>query len=266
MTKSEGEAVSQGPATIAFEQPLNERVRMFLRLEFLFAEFRHHRADSSAWGLRASLHALLDLLSLLGRSDLKTEIIKELGDQQSALTRLKQKPGVDPGRLDQVLGEILAAINAMQRLTTHAIATALRDNEFLMTLANRSTVPGGTAGFDLPHFHAWLALPAAQQHRDLDAWFADLAPFEQCVNLYLKLLRNSVEPTPQVARGGMFVYTPQAQYALVRVLLPADSALYPEISAGRHRFTVRMMQLRDVNVRAHQATHDVSFHLQCCLL
>lgn len=239
---------------------------MFLRLEFLFASYRHHRGDHSHWGVRSTLHALLDILSLVARSDLKTEIIKELAEQNSALTRLKERPGVDPARLDSFLREINEALNAMQLLTTHALGTTLRDNEFLSTLANRSTIPGGTCGFDLPHFQCWLAQPYDATARDLDAWFADLGPFERSINLYLQLLRHSVEPSSEMARGGMFIYTPQAQYQLVRVLLPAESGLYPEISAGRHRFTVRMMQLRDVNVRAHQAAQDVPFLLQCCLL
>ena len=44
------------------------------------------------------------------------------------------------------------------------------------------------------------------------------------------------------------------------------AGVYPEISAGRHRFTVRFMNQRDVNTRPVQTGVDVPFQLQCCAL
>jgi len=252
--------------SIVYEHPLNERVRLFLRLEFLFEQYRHHRADRSAWGTRAALGTMLDILSIASRSDLKTEIIKDLGEQHAGLTRLKQRAGVDPARLDAVLTEINTVLNAMQQLTTHATATGLRENEFLMTLANRNTVPGGTSGFDLPHFHAWLAQPAESIRRDLDAWFADLAPLEQSIALYLRLLRQSTEPSRETAVGGMFVQIPTTPLLLLRITVSTELRVYPEISgAGRHRYSIRFMSLRDINARGQQVAQDIVFQLQCCL-
>lgn len=256
----------QRNGTVIFEQPLTERVRLYLRLEFLFAHYRHARSDDSEWAVRNALAVLLDILSLVARSDLKSEIIKELTAQHGVLTRLRERQGVDPERLGRVLDDISRALSAMQQLTTQATATGLRENEFLMMLANRSTVPGGTSHFDLPHFHCWLSQPSEVHRRDLAAWFADLAPFETAIGLYLNLLRESTEPTPQTATGGMFVHTPQIAFQLVRVLVPSTTSLYPEISAGRHRFTIRFMTLRDINTHAKQAAHDVPFDLQLCLL
>lgn len=252
--------------SIVFEQPLNERVRTFLRLEFLFAQHHHHRTDRSQWGVRATLRTLLDIFAIVSRSDLKTEILKELSEQHGTLTRLQQRPGVDPTRLQSVLTELNQAINAMQVLTSHALGTVLRDNEFLVSLLHRSTIPGGASNFDLPSFHHWLCLPYDLVRRDLDAWFADLLPFERSVNLVLRLLRQSTQPLDEIAKGGMFVYTPQAEFDLVRVLVNPEGGVFPEISAGRHRFTVRFMTHRDVNTRATQSSADIPFQLQCCTL
>jgi cell division protein ZapD len=258
--------VQQGGQWNAFEQPLNERVRMFLRLEFLFAQQRHHRGDRSVWGARASLHCLLDILSLVGRTDLKSEIIKELSDQHAALSRLVTRDGVDHDRLKSVLAEIDSAMNAMQTLTSQFVSGALRDNEFLQTVINRASIPGGTCGFDVPLLHHWLSQSQEQVRRDVDAWFADLRPFEESIGLYLRLLRASTEPTEHKAPAGMFVHSPPSAFQLVRVLIPADTGLYPEISAGRHRFSIRFMTCRDVNQRPSQFTSDVTFKLHCCAL
>lgn len=253
-------------SVVVYEQPLNERVRTLLRLEFLFAQLHHHRADTTEWGRRDTLRSLLDVLQVLSRGDLKTEVLKELAAQHAALTRLQQRPGVDADRLKSVLAELATASNALQAITTNTMATLLRDNEFLISLLHRGTVPGGAIGFDLPGYHYWLSQPAAHTARDLDAWFADLVPFERAVTLLLRLLRRSTEPAPETARAGMFVHTPQAESELVRVLVATDLGVFPEISAGRHRVTVRFMQQRDINSRATQTGSDVPFRLQCCSL
>lgn len=258
--------MSQGTESVTFEQPLTERVRTFLRLEFLFAQHRHHSADETHWGVRSTLRSLLDILTVVSRSDLKTEILKELSEQHGALTRLQQRPGVDPSRLQAVLGELAQAVNSLQTLAGHAASTALRDNEFLISLLHRSTIPGGVGAFDLPGFHYWLSQGTERIQRDLGAWFTDLLPYERAVTLYLRLLRQSSQPAAEVARGGMFVYTPPTEFELVRVMVQAAAGVYPEISAGRHRFTIRFMQQRDVNARAMQSTADTAFQLQCCNL
>lgn len=252
--------------SVTFEQPLTERVRSFLRLEFLFGLYKHHRGDHSEIGSRACMQALLDILTVLSRSDLKNEVIKELADQHAALTRLAARPDVDATRLQEVLTEIAQALNSMQQLATQFAASLLRGNDFLITLNNRSSIPGGTCSFDLPAYHYWLSQPYELIKRDLDAWYADIRPFEKSISLYLKLLRNSVAAKSHIAAGGMFVDTPQAACVLLRVTLPSETRLYPEISAGKHRFTVRFMQTSDAGNRSLQATANITFDMQCCAL
>ncbi|MDB5971932.1 MAG: Cell division protein ZapD [Hydrocarboniphaga sp.] len=262
MTSGSAEALD----SICFEQPLNERVRTFLRLEFLFGQHAHHRQDRSQYGLRARLQTLLDTLTVLSRSDLKKDILKELLEQHAHLTRLSARPGVDPERLGHVLKELTTSINGLQQLITQFAGSALRDNEFLISIHNRTSIPGGTCGFDLPAYHFWLSQPYETVNRNLEAWFTDLAPFEVAIGLYLKLLRGSTEPTPAVARGGLYVHAPQGPVQLLRVFVPQAAAAYPEISAGAHRFTIRFVSLHDVNRRSTQVHSDVPFNIQCCAL
>nr|WP_206370611.1 cell division protein ZapD [Solimonas marina] len=251
---------------MVFEQPLSERVRTFLRLELLFRQFRANRAIDSQAGARATLDALLDLLVVISRSDLKSDILKELTDQYHHLTRLAQRPSVDQERLKGVLAELTEVLNELQQLATQFANSLLRGSDFLTSILNRSTIPGGTCGFDLPHYHWWLSQPRSRVDRDLDAWFAELRPFERAVELYLKLLRSSVPAEPLTARNGIYLHTPAGPCLLVRVFVPAGPSVYPEISAGRHRFTVRFMEIHELDTRAQQARIDIPFELQCCNL
>lgn len=258
--------MAQASECTIFEQPLTERVRTFLRLELLFAQHRHHRADKTPFGVRDTIASLLDILVVISRSDLKSDIYKELQDQHTQLTRLASRPDVDSTRLQGVLNDITLTLNGLQQLATQFAGSLLRGSDFLNALLNRSGIPGGTCGFDLPHYHYWLAQPHERIQRDLDAWFADLRPFEQAINLYLRLLRDSVPGQEHTAGSGICIHTPTGPSTLVRVHVNADLDVYPEISAGRHRFTVRFMTVRDTNARAQQAQQDIPFQLQCCAL
>lgn len=257
----------QHPAEwIAFEHPLSERIRFLLRLEFLFTEMRHHRADASVWGLRSGVRTFLDMLSVMGRTDMRTELLKELGDQHAALARLARRPEVHAARLAQVQAELAAAIGGLQAMSSSHPAMMLRENEFLFAILNRSSIPGGICGFDLPAYHRWLSRPHEQAGHDLELWSQRLRPLEHAIALYLQLLRESSQPLERVAEGGVYLHVPQAPCQLVRVILPAPADVYPEISAGKHRISIRLMQLGDVNTRNQQASGSIAFQLQCCHL
>ncbi len=44
--------------TLVFEQPLNERMRTFLRLDFLYNQALYHNEMASQWGSRAAVACL----------------------------------------------------------------------------------------------------------------------------------------------------------------------------------------------------------------
>lgn len=251
---------------VIFEQPLNERVRTFLRLDFLFAQHRHHFADATEFGLRGSVHSLLDILTLLSRADLKNDILKELSEQHIRFSRLARAPGVDHERLNGTLVELNQVLSELQAQAGHSGNNLLRENDFLMSVLNRYAMPGGTCGFDLPGYHYWLSQLPALSQKDLVDWRTELCPFEHAITLYLRLLRDSVPPEESCAQGGIYIHTPQEACALLRVHVPQEACSYPEISAGRHRFTLRFMNACDVNTRSQQRVGDLHFLMQCCHL
>ena len=139
-------------AKITYEQPLNERVRTFLRLEFLFDLAQHHVTGSGYWDSRLTLGSILDVIDLLGRSDVKTELIKELERHANTLSALKTNPGVDRGRLDSILTEINSYLNELRDPACQPGLTLRRD-ELVSAIRQRNAIPGGTCNFDLPGYH-----------------------------------------------------------------------------------------------------------------
>lgn len=261
-----GEGSVNESGDICFEQPLNEHLRTFLRLDCLFEQWRHYQLDESVWGRRAAIGTLLDILTLLSRSDLRTEFIKEINHQHLNLSRLQNRPGIDHGRLSTILQQLQQLNEALQKVPSQAAGTLLKENELLTNVMNRSAIPGGSCGFDVPTYHRWLGLSTEDQRCDLERWATDLRPFQDTAALMVKLVRESARPAPKLAERGIYIHSMDGPCQLIRVLLPAGTKLYPEISAGKHRCTIRFMDHHDINQRPVQTTEDIGFDLVLCAL
>jgi len=249
---------------VAFEHPLNERTRSFLRLQFLLTELEHHRQDRTEWGRRACMRVLLDTLSVLGRTDLKTELLKDLSEHQLAVQAQLRRGGgeqIPQGQLLQTIGSTIAALH---RGTSGQPSALLRESDFLYAIHSRSAIPGGTCEFDLPAYHRWLCREPAQLEQDLDQWTARVLPYKSAVDLSLHLLRETGRATHHVATAGVFLQVPLATYSLIRVQVSSAADVFPEISASKHRIAIRFMSLGEVNSRNVQSTGNQPFILQCC--
>lgn len=252
---------------VVYEQPLNERVRTLLRLEMLFRRTRHSLARPTPWDSRMALDGLLEIMAIAGRSDLRSEILKELERLAAVLGELASDPRVDPQRLARVLGEMEALVDVL-RHGNGRFGEALKENEFLCAVRQRAAIPGGTCGFDVPALQFWLEQPAALRRGDLEAWLAVFAPVETAAELILRLIRESAVPTRQVAEGGFYQRSLEGGRLcqMVRIGLGGDQPLYPEVSGGRHRVTVRFLE-HDIRAgRPRQTTRDVPFDFTCCAI
>lgn len=253
--------------TTVYEQPLNERVRALLRLEYLFQRAAYSLDGTSTWDTRFTLDAILDVLAMLTRADLKSEIIKELERHAQTLEALRQNPGVDQQRLTSVLAEVRRLHGAL-RSGDNPPGSDLRQNELLSLVRQRSSIPAGTCSFDIPAFQHWLERPAEQRLSQLRMWLSSFDLIREAVTLCLDLIRHSASPTRERAPGGFFQRSidPAVTCQMIRIFVPADSPWYPEVSGGRHRFTVRFMRQPATEARPEQAMEDVDFQLQCCVI
>lgn len=252
-------------ALLKFEQPLTERMRTFLRIEFLYEQTLFHIDDPTDFGARAAVAALLELVTILGRGDVRSDALKDLDRHAETLGRYRSQPGVDPARLTGLLTHV-------EELRQHLIDAGsqllnpLKECEFLTAIRHRSSIPGGTCAFDVPDYGYWLHLPHGERAEHLGRWAGQIKPLCEAVTEVLWLTREATEPAERVATGGLFQHSLDRteQTNLVRVLLPANTGIFPEVSAGQHRFTVRFVKWRGVDARPVQVTHDVRFLLGLC--
>jgi cell division protein ZapD len=252
-------------APIVYEQPLNERMRTFLRLEFLYTQASYHSESDNAWSSRAAVSSLLEILAITARGDSRSDVLKELERHVNILKEYQTKTGVDPSRLKSLVSNLLKLREDLSAAGANFMGP-LRDSEFLSAIKHRSAIPGGTCDFDLPDYSFWLNRPVQVRATEFGSWLALIRPLCDSIAELLWLTRQNAKRKSEMAVGGIFQlqFERENPCQLLRVTMPSDSALFPEISGNQHRCTIRFLQWPgDTNRPVHMET-DVPFLLTCC--
>ena len=251
--------------TVVFEQPLNERMRTFLRLEFLYQQALYHNDTATAWSSRAAVSSLLEILAITARGDPRSDVLKDLERQLGQLRDFQNRSGVDAARLRAVLARLTQRRDELQAVSSAALSK-VRESDFLGAIKHRSAIPGGTCEFDLPDYYHWLNRSGEIRQADFNKWMRTLRPLCESVADLLWITRENARPRRETATGGIYqlVFERETPFQLLRITLPGDSDLFPEISASRHRCSIRFLSWVDAENRPAPAPGDVPFVLTCC--
>jgi cell division protein ZapD len=231
---------------ILYEYPFNERIRTYLRLEQLFQRLSTLMAREQSLDHHFAIHTLFEILEAASRSDLKTDILKDLERQKQLFNGYRGNPAIAEAVLDQFIDRLDRCFNTL-REDSGKIGHALLADDSLMAIRSRMAIPGGTCAFDLPAYHHWQHQPAALRLQDLAQWAQGLAALAEPVQLLLQLLRNTGSPHKVVTQGGQYQQNlPQGRtFHLLRLLIDPASGLVPEISGNRLLFSVRLLRRTD---------------------
>ncbi len=246
---------------IAYEYPLNERVRTWLRIEDLFAKASEFKARSEPRDHQAAMQAIFELVEVTARPDLKSELLQEIERQRIVFEPLRSNPAVNGKALEAVLAQ-MQAIRETLLATSGKPCQSLRDNEWLATIRNRSFIPGASCSFDIPSYHYWLNRSAEERTAELEGWLAVLDPIRDAVQLVMRLLREGRQRSAVQAEKGLYQInlggrTPMLLTVRVRPDLPC----VPEISAGgKHVINLRFVTI-DKQHRPRLCEQDVPFEL-----
>lgn len=249
---------------IIYEQPLNELIRVCLRIEQILQQIDHQINDPSPLSTRNVIAAIINILQLLDRPDLKAKLAKELSHQTALLARLENTPQIDPLKLRALLNQLEElARNFIE--SSGKIAQPLREIELLNNLRLHLNSPGGGCSFDIPVYHYWLNQPPAERIATLQAWISEFDHIRSASSLILKLVRESAKSQQKTAEHGFYqeLLDPQINLRLIRVAIPAETSAYPEISIGRHYLSVRFF-IPNIIDRPTQYLHHLQFWISHC--
>ena len=214
-------------APIVYEQPLNERMRTFLRLEFLYTQASYHSESANPWSSRAAVASLLEILAITARGDSRSEVLKELERHVLVLREYQTKSGVDPARLKSLISNLVKLRHDLSTIGGNYMAP-LRDSEFLSAIKHRSAISRRNLRFLICRTtRTRLNRPAEARAAEFSNWLALIRPLCDSIAELLWLTRQNAKRKSEVAAGGVFQlqFDRENPCQLVRVTLPARHRL-----------------------------------------
>lgn len=244
--------------TVLFEHPLNEKMRTWLRIEFLLKQLTASQKIVDHLGALTFFRNAAELLDVFERGELRTEILKELERQQQKLLGWADVPGVDMSRINLLRGELKqfgAALMAAPRT-----GQALREERLIGLVRQRLSIPGGCCSFDLPTLHIWLHIDQSLRDQQVTTWINSLAPIQDALTMILDLIRQSGIFRNHTSLNGFFQDNAEGA-DLLRMQLRLDDALYPQISGHKSRYAIRFLPL---DSERGEVPARFDFELACC--
>ncbi|MBK0349984.1 cell division protein ZapD [Leclercia adecarboxylata] len=243
---------------VLFEHPLNEKMRTWLRIEFLIQQLSSLLPIQDHTTALPFFRNVSDLLDVLERGEVRTELLKELERQQRKLQAWAEVPGVDNSRIDSLRQQLKH--NSTVLMAAPRIGQFLREDRLVALVRQRLSIPGGCCSFDLPTLHIWLHMPQEQRNVQVQSWLGSLEPLNQALSLILDLIRNSAPFRKQTSLNGF--YQDNGEDAdLLRLQLALADQLYPQISGHKSRFAIRFMPLDSEHGLVPER---LDFELACC--
>lgn len=242
---------------ITFEYPLNEKMRSYLRFEFLFLQLIKSKKFSHESDATVFFKALFELLELSERCDIRHDLVKDLRELAVQMKEWLQHDAVDQQAVSDLLTEIDRLIE-----TVLAMPKQLRyfkTNRFLTSLKQRFSIPSGSCNFDLPQYHFWLSEGAQKQSEDADTWLAHFDAIQKALLLFLKMKRSQGNISEQTAVNGFYQGVVENS-CFVSIELATSLAVYPMISGHKDRYSIRFMS---TDIENH-LSENIKFKQICC--
>ena len=247
-----------------YELPLNERLRTFMRIEFLYARLRYFSSDlKDSWETRTVIHTILEIYSILSRTDVRREVLADLDRYIMQMQRFQSVPDADSNTVTNILEDLELIKEEVVDIGTDYLAP-LRTDEFLASLLHRHTLPGGKAEFDLPKYKFFLEGDKRLVSKKITTWFDIVRPISEGIDKLMWIIRESSEPIATIAVGGQYNHQIErrTQISLVRIFLK-NKKIFPEISGGKHLIAVRFFEnTGDDNYQQYQ--ENVDFKISLC--
>ena len=247
-----------------YELPLNERLRTFMRIEFLYARLKYFSSDlKDTWETRTLIHTVLEIYSILSRTDVRREVLADLDRYIMQMQRYQSIPDADSNMVTNILEDLELIKKEVIKIGTDYLAP-LRVDEFIASLLHRHTLPGGRAEFDLPKYKFFLEGKKTNVSKKINTWIDIIRPISEGIDKLMWIIRESSEPIATVAVGGQYNHQIErrTQISLVRIFLK-NKKIFPEISGGRHLIAVRFFE-NTGDDSYQQYENNVDFKISLC--
>ncbi|MEK9793627.1 MAG: cell division protein ZapD [Gammaproteobacteria bacterium] len=242
-----------------YEQPVDERIRKFLRFENIYMKINNHKDIDSKYDAYSVLLNISELFINLTRSEIKRDLISEIETHKVRYQEYIKFDRADKIKLNSIMEKQNAILKTLHDLEANYLNVLKRD-ELLQTIIKHIN----TSCADLEY---WLSRDHDFRKNQINLWLELIKPIENSIFFCLDLLRKSTEILEITAKDGMYLFKmdTEKKIRLLRVTMKTDNYFFPKISVGPQRATIAFMTIDDNNkiIRLNQ---DINFVLDICYI
>ena len=244
-----------------YEEPVQEKIRKFIKIEFLLNKIYYFKSKDNKSENYVALLALCELYEILSRSDIKSELIREIETQNSYFETIKEIPQADSSKLNSVLEKQNLLLKSIYNIESNYLDYLEHDILFKTILKNCFTQLQ-PASIDF-----WLSRDILIRETQIDLWLEPLIFIKRSIDFILEVIRKSGRFEDRMAEKGFFIekLDIKKNILLIRVTLTSDLYYYPQISVGKQRLTIMFMTKDDKN-NLVPYQEDLNFILTTCSL
>ena len=255
-------SLSDSQVTI-YEEPVQEKVRKFLKIEYLFDRIFYFKNKEDRKDNYNALLALAQLYEILSRSDIKSELIREIETHNTYFIKIKKvaEAQADQSKLNSVLEKQDLLLKLIYNVESNYL-DYLDDDVLCKTIIKNCFTTLQPASIEF-----WLTRDIVLWETQIDLWLEPLLFIKKSVDFILEIIRKSATFNDKLAEKGFFIekLDPKKNILLVRVTLTSDLYYYPQISVGKQRLNIMFMSKDDKN-NLVRYKEDVPFILTTCVL
>ena len=182
-----------------YEEPVQEKIRKFIKIEFLLNKIYYFKSKDNKSENYIALLALCELYEILLRSDIKSELIREIETQNTYLQKIKEIPQADGSKLNSVLekqNQLLKLIYAIEiNYLDH-----LEHDVFFKTVLKNCFTQLQPASVDF-----WLSRDILNRETQIDRWLEPLMFIKRSIDFILEVIRKSGKFEDRMAEKGFFI-------------------------------------------------------------
>ena len=244
-----------------YEEPVQEKIRKFIKIEFLFNKLFYFKHKENKHDNYIALLALCELYEILSRSDIKSELIREIENQNNYFKKIKEIPEANSEKLSSVLEKQKVLLQLIHGIESNYLEY-LENDILFKTIAKNSINPLQPTSVEF-----WLSRDIVLRENQINLWTEPLLFIKKSVDFILEVIRKSGRFEDKLAEKGFFIekLDPKKNILLIRITLTSDLYYYPQISVGKQRLNIMFMSKDDKNnLISHK--EDVTFILTTCVL
>ena len=242
-----------------YEEPVDERIRKFLKLENYFLKLNYHKNIDTSFDSFTALNNIILIYNTLSRVEVKSELIREIEFQKTRYQEYIQIEGSDKIKLNSIMEKQDYILNNLHNLKLNYLNDFNCDEFFQFCIKHFET---NTSELDY-----WLTRDHAMRLNQLNLWLELIKPIENSILFCLDILRRSSETNEICANNGFHLVkiNNEKKIRLLRITMQSDNYYFPRISIGPQRATITFMMLSETN-KFVQLKENVSFVMDLCYI